>query len=91
MISIQHLQLVEGLKLQPCLLKLLPSVRQLLDQSRRATLSKDFEPLNDDDDDDGDDVDDGDDNDNYIDARCLIRPIACSLVPRLPKWVGEPD
>ena len=52
MISIQHLQLVEGLKLQPCLLKLLPSIRQLLDQSRRATLSKDFEPLNDDDDDD---------------------------------------
>ena len=70
MISIQHLQLVEGLKLQPCLLKLLPSIRQLLDQSRRATLSKDFEPLN-----DGDDDDDADD-DNYRDVSCLIRLVA---------------
>ena len=84
MISIQHLQLVEGLKLQPCLLKLLPSIRQLLDQSRRATLSKDFEPLNDGDDDaddadDGDDGDDGDDDgddDNYMDVSCLIRLVA---------------
>ena len=59
MFSIQHLQLVEGLKLQPCLLKLLPSVRQLLDQSRRATLSKDFEPLNDDGGGDDDDDDNG--------------------------------
>ena len=59
MFSIQHLQLVEGLKLQPRLLKLLPSVRQLLDQSRRATLSKYFEPLNDDGGGDDDDDDNG--------------------------------
>ena len=61
--------MVEGFKLKPCLLKLLSSISQLLDQASRATLSKDYELI-----DIGennvvlDDNDDDDDSDeNYID------------------------